>query len=240
QDQRLTFVRNGFRDLGCVADVQRRRRACLCRNRSRAGDMTDGIFFVRSGVEDDRTAVVQRRSQLCSADLGTTCDIAQDSIEDVWRITSVRCELRLRLRRSGYGTHQRKYNEQCQSTLLPCRHRPAPIPALQTICATSFIAGFIDPAAWAFVGSDVEPACLRHFYQVRGADLARGDADAAKNKATARFELIDLAFSGLLLVLELISNQPKSGARAGATSASPETSNRTSTSLRKPASSRCP
>src|SRR6516225_12134229 len=35
------------------------------------------------------------------------------------------------------GAH--KYNEQCQSTLLPCRHRPAPIPPLQTICATSFI-----------------------------------------------------------------------------------------------------
>src|ERR1700730_13336087 len=35
-------------------------------------------------------------------------------------------------------------------------------------------------------------------------------------------------------------HQPKSGARAGATSASPETSKRTSTNLRKPASSRCP
>src|SRR6516225_9944809 len=38
------------------------------------------------------------------------------------------------------------------------------------------------PAAWAFVGSDVEPVCLRHFYQVRGADRARGDADAERRK----------------------------------------------------------
>ena len=35
-------------------------------------------------------------------------------------------------------------------------------------------------------------------------------------------------------------HQPKSGARAGATSAIPETSKRTRTSFRKPASSRCP
>src|SRR5262249_16229785 len=90
QDQRLSLVGDGFRDLGCVADVQRRRRACLWRNRSRAGDMTDGVFFVRSGVEDDRTGIVQRCSQLRSADLGTTCDIAQDPVEDVWRITSIR------------------------------------------------------------------------------------------------------------------------------------------------------
>src|SRR6516162_1403929 len=38
------------------------------------------------------------------------------------------------------------------------------------------------PAAWAFVGSDVETVCLRHFYQVRGADRARGDADAERRK----------------------------------------------------------
>ena len=50
-DQRLSLVGDGFRDLGCVADVQRRRRACLGRNRSRAGHMTARIFFVRSGVE---------------------------------------------------------------------------------------------------------------------------------------------------------------------------------------------
>src|SRR5262249_46335026 len=111
QDQRLSLVGDGFRDLGCVADIQRRRRARLCRNRSRGGNMADGIFFVSSGVEDDPTAAVQRRSQLCSADLGTTCDIAQDPVEDVRRIAFVRCEWRLRLRRSGYCTHQHKYNE---------------------------------------------------------------------------------------------------------------------------------
>src|SRR6516164_9237693 len=32
----------------------------------------------KPGVEDDRAPVRQRRSQLCSADLGTACDIAQD------------------------------------------------------------------------------------------------------------------------------------------------------------------
>src|SRR6516162_11096836 len=46
------------------------------------------------------------------------------------------------------------------------------------------------PAAWAFVGSDVEPVCLRHFYQVRGADRARGDADAERRKHQVRSEFI--------------------------------------------------
>src|SRR5262245_50834959 len=36
------------------------------------------------------------------------------------------------------------------------------------------------PAASAFVGSDVEAVCLRHFYQVRGTDRARGDGDAER------------------------------------------------------------
>jgi hypothetical protein len=40
--------------------------------------------------------------------------------------------------------------------------------------------GSSSPAAWAFVGSDVKAVCLRHFYQVRGADRARGDADGEK------------------------------------------------------------
>src|SRR5262249_55401143 len=66
QDQRLSLVGDGFRDLGCVADVQRRRRACLCRNRSRAGDMTDRIFFVRSGVEDDRTLPSFNAARSCA------------------------------------------------------------------------------------------------------------------------------------------------------------------------------
>src|SRR5262245_33056348 len=44
------------------------------------------------------------------------------------------------------------------------------------------------PAAWAFVRSDVEAVCLRHFYQVRGADRARGDADAERRKHQARSE----------------------------------------------------
>lgn len=38
----------------------------------------------------------------------------------------------------------------------------------------------------------------------------------------------------------LCGHQPKSGASGGATSAIPETSNRTSTTLRKAASSKCP
>jgi hypothetical protein len=33
----------------------------------------------KPGVEDDRAPVRQRRSQLCSADLGTACDIATPS-----------------------------------------------------------------------------------------------------------------------------------------------------------------
>src|SRR5215471_6670134 len=46
------------------------------------------------------------------------------------------------------------------------------------------------PAAWAFVGSDVEPVCLRHFYQVRGADRARGDADAERRKHRSEFSFV--------------------------------------------------
>jgi hypothetical protein len=76
--------------------------------------MTDGVFFVRSGVEDDRAPVRQRRSQLRSADLGTSFDIAQEPIEDGWRITSVRCELRLRPRQSGYCTYQHHRHDQSE------------------------------------------------------------------------------------------------------------------------------
>src|SRR5215470_8533421 len=60
---------------------------------------------------------------------------------------------------------------------------------LQTICATSFIRRIqSSPAAWAFVGSDVEAVCLRQFYQVRDADRARGDADAERRKQQVRSE----------------------------------------------------
>src|SRR5262249_24971280 len=65
-------------------------------------------------------------------------------------------------------------------------------------------------------------------------------AAAAKNNAAPHFELMNLAFSGLLLVLEPIGDQPNRGAKAGTTSAIPETNNRRSTTLRKLASSKCP
>ena len=49
-------------------------------------------------------------------------------------------------------------------------------------------AGFIESRGWAFVGSDGKAVCLRHFYQVRGADRARGDADAERRKHQVRSE----------------------------------------------------
>src|SRR6516225_2600760 len=51
-------------------------------------------------------------------------------------------------------------------------------------------AGFIESRGLAFVGSDVEPVCLRHFYQVRGADRARGDADAERRKHRSEFSFV--------------------------------------------------
>jgi hypothetical protein len=90
QDQRLGFVGDAFTHLGCVADVQRRRRARLCRNRSRAGNMTDGVFFVRPGVEDDRTGAHQGSMEFRSAKLWAACDVAYDPIENA------RCIARLR------------------------------------------------------------------------------------------------------------------------------------------------
>src|SRR5258707_305477 len=52
--------------------------------------MTDGIFFVRSGVEDDRAGLRQRRSQFRGAHLGTACDIAENPIEDARRLAPMR------------------------------------------------------------------------------------------------------------------------------------------------------
>src|SRR6516164_4640160 len=122
QDQRLTFVRDGFCDLGCIGDVQRKCRARLCRNRSRARNMTDGVFFVRSGVEDDRAGLRQRHSQLRGAHLGTDCDTAEDPIENARRLTP-RCRwLRLHLRRSRYRTHHHHSNDQYDPSLSRCRH----------------------------------------------------------------------------------------------------------------------
>ena len=57
---------------------------------ARAGNMTDGVFVVRPGVEDDRAGIAQRCAQLCSTDLGTACDIAQHPIEDARHIARMR------------------------------------------------------------------------------------------------------------------------------------------------------
>src|SRR5262249_46868205 len=54
----------------------------------------------------------------------------------------------------------------------------------------SSFAGFIESRGVAFVGSDVEPVCLRHFYQVCGADRARGDADAERRKHRSEFSFV--------------------------------------------------
>src|SRR5262249_37615205 len=60
-------------------------------------------------------------------------------------------------------------------------------------------------------------------------------AAAAKHKTTALLELLNFAFLRLFLVFEHIGHQPRSAARGGPTSAIPETNNRRSTILRKPA-----
>src|SRR5215467_14597803 len=88
--------------------------------------MADGVFIVRPRVEDDRTGISQCRSELCSANLGGTCNTAQDPIEDTRRVTSIRRRLRLHLSRRGYCTHQHHSNDQHDSSLLIFRHSLLP------------------------------------------------------------------------------------------------------------------
>src|SRR5262249_8169155 len=51
-------------------------------------------------------------------------------------------------------------------------------------------AGFIESRGLGIRWLDVEPVCLRHFYQVRRADRARGDADAERRKHRSEFSFV--------------------------------------------------
>jgi hypothetical protein len=84
--------------------------------------MADGVFFVRSRVEDHRAPLRQRSSQFRSAHLGTACDIAEDPIEDVWRLAPIRRRLRLHLRRSDYGTHHHDSDDKYDSSVSTSGH----------------------------------------------------------------------------------------------------------------------
>src|SRR6185295_14362603 len=123
-------------------------------------------------------------------------------------------------------------NGKCSLWLNETVSRPSALHASrnQTASSAARVAATCSTAAPLTVVVYAQPPCTCTSSGACSADPSLAIANAAaatKNKAL--FALVNLAVSDLLLVLEPMGDQPKSGMKAGTTRAIPETNNRRST-----------